>query len=184
MQRFRLSLFFALVGAWLAGCQHAAVAPVADEGTSSFKFVEPPPPSPAKKAAVAVGAAQPADQVSHAQPIWPLAKPEYPATALAAHAGLATVGVCITVDTEGRVSDVGLSPFCLSTPSPFAAEFRASVEAAVARWRFRPAEIRHFEIVKHPDGDYLHLKSRETVEWKYDVSFTFNAKGDVLAGLP
>ena len=184
MQRFRLSLSFALAGAVLAGCRHVVVAPVADEGTSSFKFVEPPPPAPAKKAAVAVGEPRPADQVSHAQPIWPLARPAYPATALAAHAGFATVGVCITVDTAGRVSDVGPSPVCLSTPSPFAAEFRAAVEAAVAQWRFRPAEIRHFEIVKHPDGDYLHLKSREVAEWKFDVSFTFNANGDVLTGLP
>jgi hypothetical protein len=183
MRRIRLLYSFALVGAWLAGCRHVAVAPAAEEGTSSFKFVEPPP-APAKKAAVALVQPQPADQVSHAQPIWPLAKPVYPAAALAAHAGFATVGVCITVDTEGRVSDVGPSPFCLSTPSPFAAEFRSAVEAAVAQWRFRPAEIRRFEIVKHPDGDYLHLKSREVAEWRFDVSFTFNANGDVLTRLP
>jgi hypothetical protein len=112
-----------------------------------------------------------------------LTTPVYPAAALKAGAGEVIVGVRITVDTDGRVSDVGASPAALSTPSPFAAEFRAAVDSAVEQWRFRPGEVRHLETVHGPDGDYQRMASREKVAWAFDVEFTFNAAGVVLAGL-
>lgn len=182
MRRIRLSLVFALVSAWLAGCRHAAVAPVS-EGTSSYKFVTPPPPPPKKKE-ISIDGPPPATQTLNAQPILPLATPVYPPAALAAHAGAATVGVRITVDATGRVSDIRPSLVSLTLPSPFAAEFQAAVEAAVAQWRFHPGELRYLELVKDPGGDFQRVTSREKVEWTFEVSFAFNAPGDVLMRLP
>jgi outer membrane biosynthesis protein TonB len=146
------------------------------EGTSSIKFVQPPPPSPAKDRGVAVRAER-NQEVYSADPILPLATPVYPVAALKAGAGEVIVGVRITVDADGRVSDVGTSLAALSTPSPFAAEFRAAVEVAVAQWRFRPGEVRHLETVHGPDGDYQRMTSRENVAGTFDVEFTFNATG-------
>ncbi len=169
-----------LVSLMLAGCHHAAVAPaVPNEGTSSYRFVDPPPPPP-KKAEISLGQKLLSEQIVNALPIMPLATPVYPPAALTAHAGVATVGVRITVDTTGRVSDVRASLAHLTIPSSFAEEFRAAVEAAVAQWRFRPAEIMHLETVKDAGGDFQRLASREKIEWAFDVDFTFNATGDVL----
>jgi outer membrane biosynthesis protein TonB len=94
------------------------------------------------------------------------------------------VAVRITVDANGRVSDVGTSLAAMSTPSPFTAEFRAAVEAAIAQWRFRPGEVRHLETVHDADGDYQRMTSRENIAGTFDVEFTFNASGVVApAGL-
>jgi hypothetical protein len=183
MRFFQFFMIVTLLGALLAGCRHATVAPAADEGTSSYKFVDPPPP-PAKNGEFSIEESRPTMQAINAMPILPLAKPIYPATAFAAHAGMATVGLHLTVDATGKVSGVRPSLAILSMPSPFAAEFQAAVEAAVNQWRFRPAEIRHLERVKDPGGDFQRVASRETIEWAFDVEFTFNATGDVLTRLP
>ena len=108
--------------------------------------------------------------------------PAYPKNALAKRAGDALVGVELTVDIDGRVASVAPSLATLSTPGPFAAEFRDAVEDAVRQWRFRPAEIRHLELIKAAGGDYLRLASVEKVEWKFDVQFTFTAAGEVRPG--
>ncbi len=180
----RCSVVILCAPAILSGCRHTAVAPSApDEGASSYRFLDPAP-SPAKKKEASIGAPRPTMQAINAQPILPLAKPVYPPVALAAHAGMATVGVRLVVDTAGRVSEVRPSLAILSMPSPFAAEFRAAVEAAVAQWRFRPAEIRQLELVRDPGGDFNRVTSREKIEWAFDVEFTFNATGDVLTQLP
>jgi hypothetical protein len=101
---------------------------------------------------------------------------------MARRAGEAMVGVQLTVGVDGRVSDVASSITTLSSPGSFAGEFRAAVESAVRQWRFVPAEIRHLELVKHPQGDYLSLVRREPIEWKLDVQFRFSASGEVAAG--
>jgi TonB family protein len=145
--------------------------------------VELPPP-PGRKAKISVGQPLPPAQVITAQPIPPLAKPIYPAVALAARADAAFVGVRITVDAEGRVSDVRQSLASLTMPSPFAAEFRAAVEAAVTQWRFRPAELVHLELVKDSGGDFMRVTGREKIDWSFDVEFAFNRTGDVLTHLP
>ena len=111
-----------------------------------------------------------------------LARPIYPPSALAQHAGAAMVGVRLTLDLEGRVASVAPSLAVLSSPGPFAAEFREAVETVVRQWCFRPAEIRHLEMVADPGGPYLHLASREPIEWMLDVQFRFSASGQVLAG--
>jgi TonB family protein len=182
--RRRFQLFFALAGALLVGCRHTVVAPTApDEGTSSYKFIDPAPP-PSKKTEIAINAPRPTTQSINAQPILPLATPMYPAAALAARAGMATVGVRIVVDAAGRVAEVHPSLAILSMPSPFAAEFQAAVEAAVRQWRFHPAELRQLELVRDPGGDFMRVASREKIEWAFDVEFTFSATGDVLTRLP
>src|SRR6185369_10500300 len=123
--------FLVLTGAWLTGCRHTAVSSPPIEGTSTHKFLEPPPP-PEKKVEGTPVAKLPTEQVINPSPILPLAEPIYPAAALAAHA---------TIDPAGRVSDVRESLLSLSMPSAFAAEFRAAVDAAVRQWRFRPGEV-------------------------------------------
>ena len=97
---------------------------------------------------------------------------------------MATVGVRIVVDPAGRVAEVRPSLAIVSMPSPFAAEFRAAVEAAVTKWRFNPAEIRHLELEHAPEGDYQRVTERERIEWAFDVEFAFNTTGDVLTRLP
>ena len=182
MRRLQIPLCLSLVGLMFAGCRHAAVTS-REEGTSSIRFVHPPPAPPAKNTGVAVREER-NQEVYRAEPILPLATPVYPPAALAARAGKVLVAVRITVDANGRVSDVGTSLAGMSTPTPFAADFRAAVEAAVAQWRFRPGEVRHLETVHDPDGDYQRMTSRENIAGTFDVEFTFNASGVVVpAGL-
>lgn len=109
----------------------------------------------------------------------PTVQPVYPPRALAARAGWATVGVRITVDGDGRVSDIAPSLLTLSTPGPFADDFQAAVEVAVRQWRFRPAEIIRLEKVETPDVTYNRVASRERVETHFDLAFTFTASGGV-----
>ncbi len=183
MPRFSALSLFTCAGAMLAGCKHTAVTPLVEEGTSSYKFIDPAPP-PAKKTEGTLSMKMPTEQTINAQPIMPLAAPFYPVSALAAHAGLATVGVRVVVGTDGRVTEVTSSLASLTMPSFFTAEFRAAVDAAVAQWHFRPAELRHLELVKNPGGDFQRVTAREKIEWAFDVEFTFNATGDVLTRLP
>ena len=184
MRRIRHSICLALVGAMGVACRHAVVAPV-EVGTSSVRFVEPPPPRPSGKPGVGLPRQKAeVDQVTAAQAILPLANPIYPPAAFKARAGTAKVGVRITIDPEGRVSDTRPSLTVFSTPTLFAAEFQAAVEAAVAQWRFRPAEVKHLEMVAAEGGPYMRLSGREKWEWAFDVEFTFSASGDVLTGLP
>jgi len=185
MKRVPLKILTVASALVLAGCQHPRTS-FRPDGTSSFQFISPPPAKvTAGPAAAPDGAPSPGRiSVIEPQPMGALTTPVYPPAALAARAGLVTVGMALTVDGTGRVSSVAPSLRSYSTPTPWAAEFVAAVEAAVASWRFRPAEIMHFEVVRHPNGNYMRLLSREKMEWKYDVSFTFGATGDVLAGLP
>jgi hypothetical protein len=166
------------------GCKHAS--PGAEgEGKSSYAFIYKPAPPGPTVGTPSLGAPQARDVVVQAEPILPLAKPVYPKAALTARDGASLVGVRISVDSDGRVSDVRPSLVCLSTPGPFAGEFQAAVEAALALWRFEPGEVQHLEPANAPDGSqYMRVKDREKVEWTFDVSFTFTAAGDVLSGLP
>lgn len=183
MRRPRLSLFVTPIGMLLSGCRHTAITPGPDEGASSYRFLDPAPP-PAKKGEVSIGAPRPTTQAINAQPILPLAKPIYPPAALAGHAGMATVGMRITVDTTGRAENVQPSLALVTIPAAFSTEFQAAVEDAVAQWRFRPAELLHAEWVSDPGGDYPRVTSREKIEWAFDVEFAFSATGDVLTRLP
>lgn len=170
------------LAATFAGCRHAAAPP--DDGRSSFRFVTPPRASPRETGATLVQE-KPRETVTPAEPILPLAVPVYPNIPRRARPPIATVGVRITIDPAGSVTDVRSSLLAFSTPGPHAAEFHEAVEAALAQWRFHPAEVHRVEPIKGPDrGDYLMVKGSEKIEWTFDLAFTFNASGDVLSGMP
>lgn len=168
-----------------AGCHHA-VAP-APTAHSSVRFVEPPvaplPPTPPADVKIV-----PATMSTvPAEPIPPLALPVYPASIpRKERPAVALVGVHITIDTSGRVANVSSSLYAFSTPDPHAAEFRAAAEAALAQWRFTPAELRRYKPVDGPRGQqgYVRVIGQEPIEWGFDVAFTFNAAGDVTTALP
>ena len=167
-----------------AGCRQ--VTPPPDTGTSSFAFVEAPTVGLTPKAAVGEAkAAKSMDDFREAEPINPLATPIYPARALAAKAGAATVGVKILVDAEGRVADVTPSVRTFTTPGRYAEDFFAAVQAAVKQWRFWPARIEHVEFVEAPGlVAYSRVIGTEKMETQFELSFTFTATGGVLGGAP
>lgn len=124
----------------------------------------------------------PSDVISPAMPIAPLAQPVYPARALAAKAGFASVALKLTIDTLGRVTDIATSTRRIALPNAWAEEFRAAAEAAVARWRFRPAVHAVVKRVKDENGDDdLKILSSEPAEWECDVVFMFAASGAVAS---
>ncbi len=115
--------------------------------------------------------------------------PEYPARALAAHAGAATVGLRIVVDKTGRVSSVGPSPVVATTPGPFESDFRAAAEAAARAWRFQSAWTA--TVVDGPDKDgdgkpdYKIATSTESIPVYLDVRIDFeivDGKGTARVG--
>ena len=185
--QFRVAMCLAIgVGAVVApGCRHAAKTDV-DEGQSSFRFVTPPAPASSNKPKPPPTAeAPPRVTVVPAEPIEPLAVPVYPKLPAGVRPALATIGVRITIDTQGRVSDIGPSLLSFSTPGPATAALREAVEKAVAKWRFTPAEIHHVEPMRGPErSEYLLMKSSEKTEWNFDVAFTFTSTGEVRAERP
>jgi hypothetical protein len=113
----------------------------------------------------------------------PAALPVYPARALKAKAGRATVGVHVTVGTNGRISSIVSSMLVFSTPGPFADDFRDAVEAALHQWKFEPARIEYIEVVQGTNGFFYNKVTRtELTESDFDLSFTFTADGRVEAG--
>jgi hypothetical protein len=166
-------------GGGTVSCRHARVTEI--EGRSAFKFVQPPPP-PGSKTPGELAVGDLSQRYVPAKPLGRLVPPVYPAPALGRMTGPAVVGVRITVDVNGRVSDVATSFAHYSTPGPFASEFRAAVETALAGWRFEPAEILHLETASDPIGDFQRVKSREKVEAFAEVVFTFTATGKVDVG--
>lgn len=168
------------VGLSLTGCRHApAPAVTRAEGRGKFEFVTPPPSPAADNAKAGVKEMPTSDVWVEPRPIGTMAEPVYPAAALAAKAGPVAMGVRIVVDVEGRVREVSSSVLSWSTPTPWAAEFRAAIEAAVAQWRFRPGEVRHFTTVTNDKGSYRSMTGSEKTEWALHVAFTFNTTGQV-----
>lgn len=166
----------------MTGCRHAPVD-ATGTGASSFTFMERPAgPPPARTVTTEPVEQKPLEEYREARPVYPLANPVYPPRALKAKAGRATVGVRITVDVTGRVSDVAPSMLVFSTPGPFADDFRAAVEAAVRQWRFRPAEIERLEFVQAPTVSYNRIIGSQKVETQLDVVFNFTATGGVEMG--
>jgi hypothetical protein len=171
--------------AGLAACHHArAPAPA---GTSSFTFIAN---QPDKRPNLSRGSAPeeprvPVDALVPAEPVPPLALPVFPPVARGKTTLPMMVGVRLTVGIDGRVADVAPSFVAVSTPGPFAAEFRSAVEAAVAKWRFLPAEIRHLAPGRTPQGkDYWNVTRTDKTEDAIDVVFTFSPSGEVGTALP
>jgi hypothetical protein len=159
------------------------------EGRGTFEFVRPPAAPESGDMKMEVKERLTKDDFVSPRALGPLAEPVYPAAALVARAGPVVMGVRILVDVEGKVADVAPSLLSWSTPTPWAAEFRAAVEAAVAQWRFRPGEVRHFTTVTNAQGTFRSMTGSEPTEWALHVAFTFNATGGMVletkaAGVP
>ena len=173
-------------GVWLgilcgSGCKHA---PTDDAyGSSSFRVVEsprPPPPSASNQEMV-----EPVSRANYrdAQAIHPLVMPVYPPRALAARAGAAAIGVRVTVDSSGAVTDIRPSMLAVSvTPPGFADDFRAAVEVAVRQWKFAPARVLYLE--RRTEGEFTHdwVTRTEMIEAEFDLAFTFTPAGKVEVG--
>ena len=90
------------------------------------------------------------------------------------------VAVHITVTRTGCVGDVGPSLRAVSIPNRFDAEFQQSVRAALAQWRFEPAQSYHLEVTKTAAGEpTYHETLRKNAETYFDLVFTFTASGKV-----
>jgi hypothetical protein len=175
-----LTFILGAAGLPLSGCLHHA--PESTTSHSSFRFLERSAPGQKSPEPVfTLSDDAPRRFVTPAEPIQPLVAATYPARAFAARAGFATVGVRLTIDVAGHVAHVEQSFQAFTSPSAWEAEFRAAVEAAVAQWRFHPAEEESIQRVKQLDGSERYLvRHTEPVEWTLDVAFTFNESGSVL----
>lgn len=179
IERHHLRLFGWAVLLLVMGCRHH-VAPERT-GASSFTVVEPPPPP------VTAATTQSAELTNYrryreAEPIGTLTLPVYPKAALAEKFGAATVGVKVTVDVQGRVTDVRPSMLVFSTPGRYADEFFAAVEAALRTWRFVPAAAVDWGPVVENGVTVERALRSEPVEAEFDLAFKFTASGGVMAG--
>ncbi|WP_091060037.1 hypothetical protein [Opitutus sp. GAS368] len=163
-----------------AGCRHV---PPPDTGASSFVVVEAQRVASDKVIVGDVGepsAAKYSEDFRQAVPLKAtVVLPVYPAKALKAKAGRATVGVQVTVDTAGRVTDIGPSLLTYNTPGPYAEDFHEAVRVAVRQWRFAPAEILQMETARSGDFTYQRIARSTKTETKLDLAFTFTASGGV-----
>lgn len=183
------AISWCIPGVWVltllfcGGCASVSVDS-ATKGRSGYRFVAPGPSLSPPTTIEAMPTGVRMDVVEPPEPIEPLTKPVYPPSALAGRAGVVTVGVRITIDETGRVTDIGESVWALSTPTAWDKEFRAAVDAAVATWRFAPAQRQQVKRVKPRIGpDFVRIERSEAMPWTYDVSFTFSASGDVVSQL-
>ncbi len=164
-----------------SGCRHVSERTAA--GRSAFTFVESQNGA-ASSATVTAVEPKSGDYFTEARPIQILATPVYPPKALAAKLGMTTVGVRVTIDKSGRVSDIGPSLLAVSIPTKFDAEFQEAVRAAVTQWRFFPAQTFHADVTKDATGELQITESkRENAETYFDIAFTFTASGAVRGGM-
>lgn len=173
------ALLFVLL---VQGCRHAPP----DTGASSFTVVEAQRTASSQVIVGDVGEPSAAKYAEDFRQAVPMKKtvvlPVYPARALQAKAGRATVGVQVTVDPAGQVTDIGSSLLTYNPPGPFAEDFLEAVKAAVRQWRFFPAEVLQMETAKSGDFTYQRIARRTKTETKLDLSFTFTATGGVETG--
>jgi outer membrane biosynthesis protein TonB len=170
----------------LEGCRVPAEPPLSVAasqpqaiGSASFHVVEAPLSVPEQPTNADIRT-----NFCSAIPRYPLIDPAYPKKALAAHAGWAVIGVRILIDEKGTVSDVQPSMLTITTPVPFAKEFRAAVDAAVFQWRFQPALIQVYQRLTAPgvSKEQWKLLSSNPTRSATELSFTFTSTGEVTAG--
>lgn len=167
-------------GAILGGCQQARKAP-APGGTSAHRFVKPVASAVEATPAWPTENQPPVEVVQPAEPIEPLAQPAYPAVARGRQRVPMTVGVRIVIDEKGEVAEIRHSPLALTTPGPFAEEFRAAVESALKTWRFVPAQRQTMTPrAGGPAGRYWQVTKLGPSVDQLDVQFTFTASGEVV----
>jgi outer membrane biosynthesis protein TonB len=179
----RYKLAFALI-TLVTGCRHAPLAP-ANTGASSFTVVDArraPAEGVVIVGDVEPGASKFTQDYRPAAPRKNQPLPIYPARALKAKAGAATVGVRVLVDAEGKPADIGPSILIFSTPGPFADDFLQAVKAALGQWLFHPAEIIQLERIEAPGVSYNRITRSERTEAQLDLAFTFTENGQVASG--
>ncbi len=112
------------------------------------------------------------------RPVGALETPVYPANPLKAKYGPAAVAVRVFLDEKGRVTGIEDAPNSPSAGGRFAADFRASVEDAIHRWLFQPAEYRQYAHGKDLNGDgkpdYEIVISAKPIPVYFDVRFDFS----------
>ena len=160
----------------LAGCHHAPGV----SGQSSFEFVKQRARAPKKDYSPVLTGSEPKDIYSPATPIGSLATPIYPPAALVAHAGRVRVQLQVTIGVDGRVTNVGPSLAGVPFYGPFTAQFQAAAEAAVAQWRFEPAEVRHLEPRDAEGTTIWSVTQSEKREMTTEVAFTFTETGGAV----
>lgn len=158
-----------------AGCRHPPGPAAA--GTSAFRFVDPPPAPPSTGKSHVAPEPMQRRQYHEARPIEPLVLPVYPARALAAKVGATTVGVHVSVDEQGAITDIRSSIWVVSLPGPFSEDFRAAVDTALRQWRFQPAEAIELEHVEQDGFTYARVLKREKVPTEFDLAFDFAPEG-------
>jgi hypothetical protein len=160
----------------LGGCQHARSA-AALQGHSSFEILEPTvgPPPPGLHPHLAQSESD-VENIAGYFVEKDLAKPVYPATALAANAGVRFVTVTVTFDENGNATDAfpGLGGF--SVADQYADEFLAAVKAAVMLWKITPPHNVYYR--READGQRTYLRT-EALGTSLDIKFTFEASGQV-----
>jgi len=166
---FPLALF-------LGGCWHARPA-AGLQGHTSFELLEPTvgPPPPGSHPHVAQTESD-VENISGYFVEKDLAKPVYPADALAAHAGVRFVTVTVTFDENGNATDAFPSLRGFSVADKYADEFLAAVKAAVMRWKITPPHNVCYR--READGQRTYLRT-EALATSLDVKFTFEASGQM-----
>jgi hypothetical protein len=150
---------------------------VAERGGSTIELLEPVAPTSPRSDLK--GEASEGSTIINSIPpsvVGNLAAPEYPPSALAAHAGECIVFVTVTISPTGTVSDVAPSWQRVNIPNRYSGEYLESIRLAVRRWRFEPARDVYWE--KDAAGDLKYVRS-ETVPARVDIKFTFDSKGAV-----
>lgn len=170
-----------LVAAAAACSHHATLPPVSgkqqqypgqEHGKSTFRFLT-------EKRKLEEG-----QEFQPPRPMSPLNPPRYPAAALAARAGNAVVVLRFVINSEGDITEIGLSPRGGTTEGPFADDFRYTAEAAVHSWKYSPAELQWIvpgtDINGDGKPDFRRVVRSETVPVYLDVRFEFQ----IVAGQP
>jgi hypothetical protein len=152
----------------VTGCQH-------DVRTTSFKFIDAaalPPPTDASELRIEKSRTIFVD----AEPIEPLARPDWPDVKPSPRSLPLILKVRILVDEDGRVGGVTKSIADTSLASSFSSRCFDSIKAAVEQWRFEPARLMVLE--PQADGRPLVVSSSLTGT-SFEVAFTFSSTGVV-----
>jgi len=160
----------------LGGCRHEPSAPLM-QGHTSFEVLEPvADPLPPRSHPNLTGSGSDVENIPGYFVEQDLAKPVYPADALAAHAGVRFVTVTVTFDENGNATDAFPSLRGINVADKYADEFLAATKAAVMRWKITPPHNVYYRW--GPDGYRTDLRT-EALATSLDVKFTFEASGQV-----
>lgn len=136
----------------------------------------PPPPASTQASEVHSGLQT---VFSPAHTYGELAKPAYPAAALAAKAGSYEAYMKINLDERGEIKSVEPSLHGVSLPHPYADVFQAAIREAVGKWQFRAACLTYYRYTEKNGGKSSEITRVEFLPDTLDVHFTFEASGKV-----